>query len=265
MKTTDKSIKKTNSYLRMGIIMLTFAAVGAVIGFVLINILYGNINGIKTGFSGAVSQIQQFMVPLLLAIMAVSVIYGEVNLHKLKLIGKMILQTEDEECDKWDYEEEKTGAWGTAVNVLSQIACILVLASGYSLKYIEDEHHVNMLAACVIFLACYSYDGLWSVRFVKTIQNIHPEKKGDPSSKNFREQWLQSCDEAEKEIIYQSAYKSYSRTNQWLPALLGITMLGHLFFDTGIMAVITAAAIWLIVTVSYLHSCVVLKRAKLRE
>ena len=93
MKTTDKSIKKTNSYLRMGIIMLTFAAVGAVIGFVLINILYGNINGIKTGFSGAVSQIQQFMVPLLLAIMAVSVIYGEVNLHKLKLIGKMILQT----------------------------------------------------------------------------------------------------------------------------------------------------------------------------
>lgn len=42
-------------------------------------------------------------------------------------------------------------------------------------------------------------------------------------------------------------------------------MLGHLFFDTGIMAVITAAAIWLIVTVSYLHSCVVLKRAKLRE
>ena len=90
MKTTDKSIKKTNSYLRMGIIMLAFAAVGAVIGFVLINILYGNINGIKTGFSGAVSQIQQFMVPLLLAIMAVSVIYGEVNLHKLKLIGKMI-------------------------------------------------------------------------------------------------------------------------------------------------------------------------------
>lgn len=265
MKTADNHTHKTNSYRRMGIIMLLSAMFGAILGFLLMLIFDGNISAVETGMSHTLTLMQRFMLPLLIMITALSVIYGEVSIRRLKFIGKNILETEDEECDKWDYEEEKAGAWGTAANILSQVACILVLSAGYSLEYIADDHHGNMLAACIVFLICYAYDGFWSVRFVKAVQNAHPEKKGDPSSTKFQQQWLQSCDEAEKEIIYQSAYRSYSQTNRLIPVLLIITMLGHLVFDTGIMAIFIVAVIWLIVAVSYLHSCVNLKRAKLRE
>lgn len=37
-----------------------------------------------------------------------------------------------------DYEEEKWGAWTSGVNLVSQVACIIILSFGYSLKYIES-------------------------------------------------------------------------------------------------------------------------------
>ena len=45
------------------------------------------------------------------------------------------------------------------------------------------------------------------MRYVKMVQAAHPEKRGDMNSKNFQKDWMASCDEAEKEMVYQSAYK----------------------------------------------------------
>ena len=100
---------------------------------------------------------------------------------------------------------------------------------------------------------------------VKTTQNTYPKMQGNPSSRKFQQQWLDSCDEAEKEYIYQSAYKCYVKMETWIPVLLVVAMLGHLFFDTGIMAIVMVAVIWLIMTVSYSHSCVRLKKIALER
>ena len=78
------------------------------------------------------------------------------------------------------------------------------------MKYIEAENHAySFLVACVIFITIYVYLYFWQIRYVKLLQKTHPEKKGDPPSPKFQEQWLDSCDEAEKEVIYRSAYKAY--------------------------------------------------------
>ena len=95
------------------------------------------------------------------------------------------------------------------------------------------------------------------------ILRAYPEKQGDPASLNFQQQWLESCDEAEKEVIYQSAYKSYIQVSRCIPILLLITMLGHLFFNTGLMAIVVVAVVWLVATLSYLRSCVRLKGSKI--
>lgn len=263
--TKKAELKKTNSYKRMGLVMLCSAAGGGVLGIVMFVILSDNMVGnIKNGTALALTGIQQIMIPVLAVITIVSIVYGELNLRKLRGIGRRLLETEDEECDQWEYTEEKTGAYGMIVNLLSQILCILILSAGYSIEYIADRNAGNMLTACVIFLICYAYDGFWQVRYVKVIQESHPEKQGDPSSKKFRQQWLDSCDEAEKEVIYRSAYASYSQTSKMIPLLLVIVMLGHLFFNTGILAIVIVAVIWLVVTVSYLTSCVSLKEQKLK-
>ena len=53
------------------------------------------------------------------------------------------------------------------------------------------------------------------------------------------------------------------KANKTIPLLLVVAMLGHLFFDTGIMAVVLLAAVWIIVMLSYLNSCVKIRREKL--
>lgn len=261
MKQNDKD--KTRTYKRTGLFMLVSALFGGAVGFLVIFVTDGRQDSILSAMSGILSIIQDIMLPSLLLLTAATIILGEHSLRKLRFIGKKVLETEDEECDRWEYEEEKTGAFGLMTNILSQILCILILSAGYSFKYIASGNHRTMLASCAVFLACYAYDGLFQARYVKTVQAAHPEKKGDPSSIKFRQQWLDSCDEAEKEMIYQSAYKTYTCMNTGLPFLLVITMIGHLLFDTGLMAIIVVAAIWLLMAGSYLHSCVSLKGTKI--
>lgn len=256
---------KMNSYKKMGMVMLTAAIIGGALGFLIMLALDGRADSVEAGMTLFLTQIQRLQLPIMVGITVLSVIFGEVNLKKLKTIGIRILETEDEECDKWEYQEEKTGACGVVVNILSQVFCILILSVGYSVRYITDNHHRSMLAVCLVFLACYAYDGFWQARYVRQMQYAHPEKKGDPASRKFQQQWLESCDEAEKEVIFRSAYKAYIQMNTWIPVLLVITMLGHLFFGTGIMAIVVVAAVWLVITTAYLRSCVSLRKEKLRE
>ena len=98
---------------------------------------------------------------------------------------------------------------------------------------------------------------------INEAEETHPEKKGDPSSAKFQEQWLESCDEAEKEMVYQSAYKAYMALGKMIQILLCATMILHLVFHTGILAVIVVGVIYLTMTLTYHRSCVSLQKAKL--
>ena len=57
-----------------------------------------------------------------------------------------------------------------------------------------------------MFVGMVGYFGMWQIRYIKLVQRIYPDKKGDPTSINFQEQWLTpSCDEAERrEEIYEA-------------------------------------------------------------
>lgn len=258
-------MKKMNSYKKLGLVMLGAAIVGGVMGLLGAIILGPRMGHVEGGLTLVLTAAQRMMLPLLVVILAATVLYGEMNLRMQRAIGRKLQESEDEECDQWEYAEEKNSARGMIVNILSQVLCVLVLSVGYSMEYIESGNAENMLVSCIVFLVCFGYDGFWQVRFVKLTQKIHPEKKGDPATRKFQQEWLESCDEAEKEIIYQSAYKSYIQTNKCIPILLVVVMIGHLLFHTGLMAIVIVAVIWLLVTVSYLRSCVKLKREKIRE
>ena len=252
--------KKTNSYKRALKIMVVGGVLGGISG--------GLCMAAKTHGSGLylkeiIVLIQSMMAPLLGIIFAGSVILEEGSYRRLKTICEKQQTAEDEECDRLEYEEEKEGAFGMNVNVLSQILCILVLTFGYSMKYITaDGHAYRFLAACMIFVACFLYEYFWQIRYVKLIQKTHPEKKGDPASLKFQEQWLESCDEAEKEIIYRSSYKAFMTVNRTIPVLLVGTMVAHLYFDTGMFAVVVVSIIWLLTQFTYTRSCVKLRETR---
>ena len=99
----------------------------------------------------------------------------------------------------------------------------------------------------------------------KTNTSVFPEKRGDVSSMKFQEQWLASCDEAEKEVIYQSAYKAYVFAGKCTAVLLLVTMFAQLLFNTGILAIIVVGIMYLILSMTYCKSCVDLKKAKIQR
>lgn len=111
---------------------------------------------------------------------------GEYSLYRLKNVYKEMKDADEDRFYELDYEEEKWGAWTSGVNLVSQVACIIILSFGYSLKYIESGKSRYFLFACIIFILCYFYDIYLSVRYVKAIQAAHPEKKVIQLQANLR-------------------------------------------------------------------------------
>ena len=259
-------MKKKNSYKRFILKMSAGAIIGMVLGgtgmyFIERASDWKEIGTITLHISG----IEQLILPGMAVVLALSVIAEEWICHCLKKNCNALLKADDEECDRLEYEEEKFGAWLTGVNVLSQVLCILILAFGYSLDYIGSggSTSITFLWACILFLSCFFYDGIMQVRYVKLVQKVHPEKKGDPSSSKFQKEWLASCDEAEKEIVFQSAYKAYMCMNKVIPLLLLLTLILNLFFNTGILAIIVVAGMYLVMTVAYSKACVQIRKEKI--
>ena len=254
-----KQEKKVNSYLRAIKIIALACVIGGVIGGVTGAIRFVLLSrGVAVSGDWVLQQIRSQLVPILGIIFAVTVILEELCFHKLKGICEKQITAEDEECDQLEYEEERTGAFGTNLNVLSQVVSIFFLTFGYSMKYIEaDDHAYSFLVACVIFVVSYIYIYFWQIRYVKLLQKTHPEKKGDPSSPKFQEQWLASCDEAEKEEIYEASYKTYLLTGKVLPVCTLVAMLLHMVWNTGVLAILPAS--------NYFHCCVTKKSEKLAK
>ena len=259
----NKDNLKTTSLSKLTLKMAAGAIVGAILGAsaaVLLSINNGN--SFNQATQKLISGIQNMIFPGLLLITVLSIILQEIYYSRLKNICNSLADADDEEFDELDYKEEKTGAMLMTSNLLSYIGGIVLLAFGYSMDYL---HHSIALGTCLIFLICVFYDGIMQARYIKLLQKTHPEKKGDVSSMKFQQQWLESCDEAEKEVIYQSAYKAFSFTSKCLSFLLLLTMLTHLFFHTGVLAILVVGITQIILALTYNISCVELKKVKVER
>lgn len=271
-----KKSKKMNTYLKYAILLLCSALAGGLIAFVMmewgLDMVLANISPAISRF---VDVIRTNILWCMAGLLIVEVIAGEITLGKLKKLAVEGADAEDEEGDRIEYEMEKAGAIGTGILSAIAFVGIVALSTGYSIEYIKMLDVTDavgicgipsillLIAAFLVFMLVFVYQGYWSVRLVKMQQKLDPKKKGDPTSIKFTEQWVESCDEAEKELIYQSAFKSYTLMMNWTPVLTMIALFMHMFWDTGITAVIFTGIIWLMVTVSYLKNCVVKRKQKL--
>lgn len=70
--------------------------------------------------------IQQYIFPALIIIAVVTVVVGEYSLYRLKNVYKEMKDADEDRFYKLDYEEEKWGAWTSGVNLVSQVACIII-------------------------------------------------------------------------------------------------------------------------------------------
>ena len=175
---------KSNSYVKIGMYLLAGALVGGVLGAGAHIFLDGYGQGLEGTAAQLYSGLQASILPVLAALLVLSVALGELTCRRLKGIAVQLPDAEDEESDRLEYEEEKWGALSLNLNIISQVLCIIILSAGYSSNYLDSSEAARngFLYACTVFIICMVYDSFWQIRYVKLIQLGHPEKTADPSS-----------------------------------------------------------------------------------
>ena len=81
---------------------------------------------------------------------------------------------------------------------------------------------------------------------VDAAKQINPEKKASIYDMKFQKKWLEDCDEAEKLLIGQCAFKAYSVTNKVCAVLAGILAVSALLFNIGFLPSLVVCLIWII-------------------
>lgn len=80
---------------------------------------------------------------------------------------------------------------------------------------------------------------------------MNPEKKGSVYDMRFAKKWEESCDEAEKLVIYKSSYTSYRCTSICLLLLWLFCVLGMGIWNFGILPLAMVMIVQLVSTLSY--------------
>ena len=180
-----KSKKKMNSYLKMVLIMLAGGVVGGIFGFVTSYSGENSIAVIGHGMNAFLLAVRDHTVLLECICGAICIMICEIHFGKMKRMGSQIQDAEDEEYHELQYHIEVSSSWGMIASTVGTVLMMLIISPGYSMKYIEsqsDGETGRFLAGLVVFMGMVVYFGMWQVRYVKMVQRIYPEKKGDPAS-----------------------------------------------------------------------------------
>ncbi len=255
--------KKMNTYLKFSIKTLAFALCGGIIGFCCAHFDVKSLGGM---FQTASDIIREHLFGIQAFFLIAGMLIGEPLLYRFRSLGRALEKAEDEEGDLLEYKMEWLGAAGTTISIVEMVLAMVFLSTGYSMDYIESlsaDEDTHLLLILFLFILNCVYNGFWQVRYVKNIQRIYPKQNADVTCMKFQEQWLENCDEAEREMIYQASYKSRLWIHKLVSVLAVAAMLCHLFWDTGIMAVVMVGIIWIALTVTYCYACVKKKGSKL--
>ena len=92
-------------------------------------------------------------------------------------------------------------------------------------------------------------------KIINLTKEMNPEKKGSIFDTKFQKKWFESCDEMEKQQIFEASYASYKAVNTTCMALLIILLVGAEVVDIGVMPICIVGIIWIVSMLSYFIKC----------
>jgi hypothetical protein len=93
-------------------------------------------------------------------------------------------------------------------------------------------------------------------------KKLNPEKLGNVLDVNFQKVWLNSCDEAQKMIVYKAGYKAYQSTNIVCIILILVAFICSSTLKTDLAGLIFVCIICFINNMSYLIRAAKLEKRK---
>ncbi len=158
----------------------------------------------------------------------------------------------------WDGEDEEE--YQKIDNMLGNVLCALNIGTVITYFFFavgfEDIvergafadfcYFFGFIAALVVIIVGQS-------AIIKLTKEMNPEKKGSVYDTKFIDKWEDSCDEAEKILIYKSAYKTYTKMSGLFIGLWIFCVFGNSIFNFGLMPVTMVSLIWLCQVGFYTH------------
>lgn len=162
----------------------------------------------------------------------------------------------------WDGENEEemesiehwlsVGIVGTSVDMILSYflfgAAINIVGQGAMGK--EDViFHLLVATAGLIYSMIVVV--IFQSKMINLEKEMNPEKQGSVYDMKFQKIWLESCDEAEQQMIYKSAYKAYQTTVTACLVLWLVCIFGIMCWEFNIFPLLMVSILWMVITVSY--------------
>lgn len=234
-------------------ILLGMGFISGVLGFLIGKIMKaleksGSIESIRDGLKSAAV----VSVPVL-AVISVTVIFTVAIYRYNKAVRTLKTIGEDDE-DKLSEVEHSLDLPVTLLNVWTILDMLFLALSVEILVYSGIDgllKKVFEVSAVAFFIITYAVMFALTRKYIELVKKMNPEKQGDLLDMNFHKEWEDSCDEAQKLIIYKAAYKAFKTANYTCICLWVVCLIAQLAFNAGVLPVICVSAIWLVLTVSY--------------
>ena len=270
LENRELEINKENSKAKKKFSWIIFfsALIGAVCGFALVNMSNKmNVNEISNMLGHSCIWIGAIMAPFVICGLTIAeFFYGKAICNKSKKEWDIIQKLED---DEYEQAYEKVDANLQKVLNLSSITTILsfgffsVIFYGmiYESKGL-DYMFVLFIISIVGLLAQLAVSMIVQRGVVDLTRIFNPEKEGSVYDTKFQDKWLESCDEAEKQMIYEAGFQTYKKmSNLCVYAWVIFTLLALVLRIT-LWPVVMVTVFWFLNTVLYLSECKKLSDSK---
>lgn len=164
-------------------------------------------------------------------------------------IKKKILQngTENEELLETQELRISSCIGFTNIGLIICISLFAVSANGFF--NIFPPYFILLFGPVFITVALLTV--LFQRRMVEFEKQINPEKQGEVLSPDFQKNWIDSCDEHERQVTYQASYKVYTVNSIIFPIAIGACAMFSIQFPVGVLPSLLLGGMWLIQTVIY--------------
>ena len=173
----------------------------------------------------------------------------------------------------WDGEDETASneieaklsvcMWITGMALIASFFLLAALISGF-MDMAGTEQDVGPV---MLFggLAAFLIGGLFvsvilQQKLVDATKKLYPEKHGSVYDTKFQKKWFESCDEAERAVIGQCAFKAYQAMGRACLVLWSVFALGGMFFSWGFAPAMAVCIVWGVGHSVYAYWCLKLDR-----
>ncbi|MCM1273657.1 MAG: DUF3169 family protein [Clostridium sp.] len=193
-----------------------------------------------------------------------------INIVELIVVFGMV-HRQEKRLDEWDGVEEevlddierKLDFPANCTNVMQILGMFLFAACIHIDLSVELPKNHEMIIFWIViidFMASLIICIMLQKRMVNLVKVMNPEKNGSIYDMDFNKKWEESCDEAQKMVIYRSSYKAFRVSNMMCCYFWVLGIVADFAFHTGLFPIVVVLLIWLVQVLVYSRETTRLER-----